>query len=525
MPAGVQYKTSAAVIQVLLLVALANTVAPSFADSDSTSGARSQVEDGNASPADPAPEEDVEVFLRSIDDLVPDRLTALTTSWYGDLDGMVARRVIRTLVLSGGPQFFYYDGRPRGMIAELLGILQKEINVTLDRGLDQVEILPMPVSRDRLIPALLEGEADLIAADLTITDYRSAMVDFSDPLVRNVDEIVVFAPGEGRWIASVEDLSNHTVYVQRSSSYFEHLRELNEDLVGRGLNPIRIQEANELLRPQDMLDMVNAAMVPATVIDGYKATYWSKVFREMEVREDLVISTGGVIAWAFRKDSPQLAALINDFVHEHRQGTLIGNVLINRYMENLDWVRRSTSQEGIERLRPLMEHFKSSAAEYGLDPFMIAAQAYQESELRHDRKSAAGAVGIMQVKPSTAADQQVGIPDISNPADNIRAGSKYMRFLMDHYFSEPGIGSTHQWLFALAAYNAGPAKIQSIRRQAAAEGHDPNLWLENVELVAARRIGRETVRYVRNVYKYYVAYRMAWEDHTLRQSLDAAAAR
>ncbi len=525
MPAGVQYKVSAAVVRPLLLAAVVFAAEPAFANPDSSGSVRNQAEAGDVSPAVADRDDDGDVFLRSIDDLVPDRLEALSESWYGDLDGMTERRVIRTLVLSGGPQFFYYNGRPRGMIAELLGILQKEINVALGRGLDQVEILPMPVSRDRLIPALLEGEADLIAADLTITDYRSAMLDFSDPLVRNVDEIVVFAPGAGRGVASVEDLSGHTVYVQRSSSYFEHLSELNEDLSGRGLDAIRIREANELLRPQDMLDMVNAAMVPATVIDGYKATYWSKVFQEMEVRDDLVISSGGVIAWAFRKDSPKLASLINGFVREHRQGTLIGNVLINRYMQNLDWVRQSTSQEGIERLRPLMEHFKSSAEEYGLDPFMIAAQAYQESELQHDRKSPAGAVGIMQVKPSTAADRQVGIPDISNAADNIRAGSKYMRFLMDHYFSEPGIGSTHQWLFALAAYNAGPAKIQSIRRQAAAEGHDPDLWLDNVELVAARRIGRETVRYVRNVYKYYVAYRMAWEDHTLRQSLDAAAAR
>jgi membrane-bound lytic murein transglycosylase MltF len=241
----------------------------------------------------------------------------------------------------------------------------------------------------------------------------------------------------------------------------------------------------------------------------------------MEVRNEVIVNTGGEIGWAFRKNSPKLAAVINDFVRGHRQGTLIGNVLINRYMRNLDWVRNSTSDESLDRLRPLIEHFRSSGEENGLDPFMLAAQAYQESELHHDRESPAGAVGIMQVKPSTAADRNVGIPDISSPSDNIRAGARYMRFLMDHYFSEPGIGDTHQWLFALAAYNAGPAKIQRIRRQAAAEGHNPNLWLENVELIAARRIGRETVRYVRNVFKYYVAYRMAWEEQSLRQSLDS----
>jgi membrane-bound lytic murein transglycosylase MltF len=220
-----------------------------------------------------------------------------------------------------------------------------------------------------------------------------------------------------------------------------------------------------------------------------------------------------------RKDSPQLAAVVNDFARSHRQGTLLGNVLINRYMENLGWVRNSSSDSSVARLRPLLEHFRSSGIESNLDPLMLAAQAYQESELNHDRESPVGAVGIMQIKPSTAADKNVGIDDISSPADNIRAGSRYMRFLMDRYFSEPEMSEVQRWLFALAAYNAGPARIQRLRSQAAAEGHDPNLWLDNVELIAARKIGRETVRYVRNVFKYYVAYRLAWEDSALRQSL------
>jgi membrane-bound lytic murein transglycosylase MltF len=454
--------------------------------------------------------------LSTLDDLLPEEFGVLTAEWTGDLDGMTERRIIRTLVVSGGPQFFYYDGKPRGMIAELLVLLQAELNVGLDRGLDQVEIIPMPVSRDRLIPALLSGQADLVAADLTVTEAR---VDFSTPLVRGMDEVVVFAPGKGSDVASLDDLAGTTVYVRKSSSYFEHLTELNNDLTGRGLEPIRIDEANEFLRTQDILEMVNAGMVSATVVDSYKASYWSKIFTDMQAREDLVVSTGGDIAWAFRKDSPQFAAVVNSFTRGHRQGTLIGNVLINRYMENLDWVRNSTSDSSVEKLRPLLEHFRSSGEENNLDPLMLAAQAYQESELDNDRESPVGALGIMQIKPSTAADRNVGINDISSPADNIRAGSRYMRFIMDRYFSGPEMNDVQQWLFALAAYNAGPARIQRLRQQAAQEGYDPNLWLDNVELIAARKIGRETVRYVRNIFKYYVAYRLAWEDRALRQSM------
>lgn len=466
----------------------------------------------------PAAEEPAEEALPSLDELLPEAFNTLTAEWTGDLDGLAERRVIRTLVVGGGPQFFYYRGKPRGMIAELLQLLQADINVALDRGLEEIEIVPMPVSRDRLIPALLSGQADLIAADLTITADREALVDFSIPLARNVDEIVVFGPGLGDAVTEVDDLAGQNLYVRASSSYFEHLLALNEDFAARGLEPVTIVKANESLRAEDILEMVNAGLVRGTVIDNYKAEYWSAILPDMVVREDLVVHAGGEIAWAFRKDSPQLASAVNDFVRGHRQGTLIGNVLINRYLENLDWVRRSTSDAGFEMLRPLLELFRESGEETGLDPLMLAAQAYQESELDHSRSSPAGAVGIMQIKPSTAADRNVGVSDISTPAENIRAGAIYMRFLMDRYFSDDAITPVQQWLFALAAYNAGPARIQRHRAQAEREGLDPNVWQDNVEHIVARKIGRETVRYVGNIFKYYVAYRLAFEERAERQS-------
>jgi membrane-bound lytic murein transglycosylase MltF len=503
----------------LLLVAGCSDPHP---DEQPSSGIEAAAGDATASVLPPEPTETQEKpkeTLLSLDDLLPEQFGVLTAPWFGDLDGMTERRAIRVMVVSGGPQFFYYNGRPRGMVAELLQLLQQELNVGLDRRLDQVEIVPMPVSRDRLIPALVNGQADLVAGDLTITEARSELIDFSVPFARNVDEVIVFAPNEGDDVASVDDLAGRSVYVRKSSSYFEHLTELNHDLVGRGLTPIQIDAANELLRTQDILEMVNAGLIAATVVDSYKASSWSKIFTNLRVREDLVVHAGGEIAWAFRKDSPKLAAIANDFARSHRQGTLIGNVLIKRYMGNLDWVRNSTSESSVERLRPLFEHFRNSGEVNNLDPLMLTAQAYQESELNHDRESPVGAVGIMQIKPSTAADRNVGIDDISSPADNIRAGARYMRFLIDHYFSDPEMDETQRWLFALAAYNAGPARIQRLRKQAAAEGHDPNVWLDNVELIAARKIGRETVRYVRNIFKYYVAYRLAWEDRELRRSL------
>jgi membrane-bound lytic murein transglycosylase MltF len=475
--------------------------------------------EANAVPGATEEPESGEDSLASMDGLLPDEFSALFAPWTGDLDGMAERNIVRTLVVPGGPQFFYFQGKPRGITTELLYSLQEQLNEDLGREHRQLEILPMPVSRDRLIPALVSGEADLIAADLTITEGRSELVDFTEPLVTDIDEIVVFAPGKGANIRTLDDLSGRPVFVRRSSSYFEHLVALNRDLSARGIQPIRIDAANELLRDQDILEMVNAGIIEATVIDSYKASYWGKIFPDMRPRDDLVVNEGGDIAWMIRKDSPQLKAALDKFVQGHRQGTLIGNVLINRYMENLQWVRNSTSDAGIQRLRPLLEMFRAAGDESSLDPLMLAAQAYQESELDHDKVSQAGARGIMQIKSSTAADPNVGIEDISGPADNVRAGARYMRFMMDRYFAEEGIEPLQSWLFALAAYNAGPARIQQLRSQAAREGYDRNLWVDNVEIIADRKIGRETVRYVRNVFAYYVAYRLAVEAGEQRRNL------
>jgi membrane-bound lytic murein transglycosylase MltF len=117
----------------------------------------------------------------------------------------------------------------------------------------------------------------------------------------------------------------------------------------------------------------------------------------------------------------------------------------------------------------------------------------------------------MQIKPSTAADRNVGIGDISSIEDNVRAGAKYMRFLMDRYFSDEDIDELNRWFFGLAAYNAGPARVARLRRETESEGKDPNRWFDNVEILAGRQIGSETVTYVSSIYKYFIGYHLMEE--------------
>jgi membrane-bound lytic murein transglycosylase MltF len=278
-----------------------------------------------------------------------------------------------------------------------------------------------------------------------------------------------------------------------------------------------IKEAPEQLEDEDLLEMVNAGLLEWAVVDDFKAKAWTNVFENLVVRDDLTFRTGARLGIAMRKDSPQLAGMLNEFIKTHKQGTLKGNIVINRYLKNFDWAKNALRAEEYERFQEVVDIFSKFGTQYGIDYLMVAAQGYQESHLDQTARSGAGAVGIMQLLPSTAADPNVGIPDISTAEANIHAGVKYLDFIRDRYFSDPEIDKFNQTMFALAAYNAGPARVRKLRGKAAEQGYDPNIWFDNVEILAAQDIGRETVQYVANILKYYVAYSLTIQQKIKRE--------
>ncbi|MEJ2515297.1 MAG: transporter substrate-binding domain-containing protein [Gammaproteobacteria bacterium] len=432
-------------------------------------------------------------------------LAQIVEPWTGDLDGMVERRIIRVLTAHSPVLYFVDRGRQRGMVYELVRRFEKHLNAELARRHIRVHLIILPVARDELIPRLVGGQGDLAIAQLTITPERQAEVDFSIPVQTDVAEILVTGPA-GPGIRNLEDLAGREVYVRASSSYAEHLAELNDEFTRRGLAPVRIDPAGELLEAGDILEMVHAGLVPATVVDTALAELYAQVFDDLKLHPDIQLNSGGRIAWAFRKNSPGLASVVNDFIRTSRRGTMLGNVLAERYAEDTRWVENARDEAGQERFRSLIGLFRKYGEKYGLDPLLLVAQGYQESELDHSRKSSAGAVGIMQMLPSTARDKNVGIADITGLENNIEAAAKYLSWIMDRYFNDPDMPRLQRELFALAAYNAGPARVARLRREAEQQGLDPDEWFNNVEIIAARRIGRETVQYVANIYKYYLAY-------------------
>lgn len=426
----------------------------------------------------------------------------------GDIDEMAEKRLIRVLI-PYSKTFFFFDGaQPRGASYDLSREFETFINEKFKTKTLKINVLAIPTARKNLFPFLEQGLGDIAIGNLTITDERSQLATFSAPMAKNVSEILVTAEGVDP-VESIFDLAGKKIHVRKSSSYYESLVKLNKTLRSMNKQEIRIVEANDSLEDEDLLEMVNAGLIQYMVIDNHKGEFWAQVLDKITLHPDIKFRIDGKIAWAIRKNAPGLAKYVNEFVAQHKQGTLLGNILIKKYLKDTSYIDGSIYNEHLERFRLAVRIFEKYGAQYRFDHLMLAALAYQESKLDQSLKSRVGAIGVMQVLPSTAKDKNVGIPDIRDLDPNIHAGTKYLRFMADSYFeNEPDLDDLNRTLFSFASYNAGPAKVASLRKEAAKMGLDPNVWFANVEVVAAKRIGRETVQYVSNIMKYYVAYKL-----------------
>ena len=440
----------------------------------------------------------------------------LDQAWSGDFDGMVERHLIRALVPYSKTFYFLDRADQRGLEYELLKEFEKYINTELKKRHLKVRMLVIPTKRDRLLPNLVKGLGDIAAGNLTITPERLKQVDFSDPYFKGVNEILVTGPAAPQ-IKTVEDLSGKEIHVRASSSYYASLQSLNGKFKKARKKQMKLVLADEYLEDEDLLEMMNANLIPTIIVDSHKGKFWKQIFTDLTLHPDVKVREGGQIAWAVRKNSPKLKEVINGFMKKHRSGTLMGNILFKRYLKSTKWVRNVLSDEEFQRFKEAVQFFKKYAGMYDFDWLVVAALAYQESRIDQSKRSPAGAIGVMQVLPSTAADRNVGIQNIYKIENNIHAGVKYLRFMIDRYYAKEPMDRLNKLLFAFASYNAGPAKVAKLRKEAGEMGLNPNIWFRNVEIVAAKRIGRETVQYVSNIYKYYVAYRLIVDKRALKK--------
>ena len=423
----------------------------------------------------------------------------------GDLDEMIERRYIRMLVTFSKTNYFLDGPEQHGATHDAGKLFEDFLNKRLQSKHIRVQVAFIPVSRDKLFSSLAEGRGDIAAANLTITPERQKLADFSLPIFTDVRELVVTAPNEPA-VNSPEDLSGRKVHVRKSSSYYESLTALNASLHKSGKAPVEIVPANEPLEDEDLLEMVNAGLIPITVVDEHLASFWKQIFDQIKVT-DVAVRSGGQIAWALRRNTPKLAEAVNSFIKANPKGSLTYNVIMKKYFQSTQWVKNAASDSERKKFQDMATLFRRYGERYNFPWLLLAAQAYQESTIDQNKQSPVGAVGIMQIKPSTAAGDPINIQGVDKSAErNVEAGAKYLRFMVDRYYKDAPMDRIDKGLFAIASYNAGPARVAGLRRKAAAMRLDPNKWFGNVEVVAAREIGRETVQYVSNIYKYYVSY-------------------
>lgn len=435
--------------------------------------------------------------------------------WTGDLDGIVERRFMRILTVHN-PLFFSFDGvKQKGMVAELAKLFEKHLNEEIGSVLAPTVVV-IPVARDELIPRLIEGRGDVVMGNLTITPDRQKLVDFGPPLYPNIDELVITGPAANK-VGSFDDLVKTGLYVRRSSSYFEHLQTLNAKRKAQGKPLIPITEADENLEDFDLLDLVNVGVIKAVVVDSHKADFWEKVFDKIKVHRNLSVHSGNQIAWAIRKNSPDLMKSISAFSEMSKKGSLLGNIVRKRYLGNTRWLENPMLDENRKRYEKTIDIIKRYASQYEFDWLLIAAQAYQESRFDQSKRSPAGAIGVMQVLPSTSAGREVGIPDISTLENNVHAGVKYLNWLRENYYSDKSISALDRVLFSFAAYNSGPGNMKRARQRAQRLGFDPDRWFGNVEIGMYRAVSGEPASYVRNIYKYYVTYQSLEQARQQRQ--------
>lgn len=448
----------------------------------------------------------------SLPDITQQKLT-------GDFDAIIKRRVIRILVTYSKTHFFVDKATQRGLTYDMGRLFEDSVNKKLKKKHVRVHVVFIPVSYDELIPALIEGRGDMAVANLTITPERLKQVDFTEPTRRNVCEIAVTGPG-AEPISTLQDLSGKEVYIRKTASYYESIQNLNAELKKAGKAPVKVRLAPPELEDEDILEMVNAGLVKFTIVDNHIAEFWKQIFKNIVLHPEAAVRTGGELGVMIRKNNPKLKAALDEFLSHYAEGSKTRNILLQKYLKNTKLVRNATSKEDLARFEATIEFFRNYGDKYQLDYLLMMAQGYQESRLDQNARNPSGAIGIMQVLPSTG--KEMGFADITKIEPNIHAGVKYIRFMMDQFYANEPMDPLNKGLFTFASYNAGPGRVSQLRKQAAKRGLDPNRWFNHVEVIAAEKIGRETVRYVSNIYKYYLAYKMVMEQRAERAKVKEA---
>jgi membrane-bound lytic murein transglycosylase MltF len=425
------------------------------------------------------------------------------------LERVLEERFLRVITSRNDFDFFIHDGERGGYQYEMVREFTAFLNERhlKERGALPIQFELVPVDDDQLIPLLLEGAGDLIAARLTITPERSARIQFSRPY-QSVDELLVTHDGTAP-LSSLDDLSGRRVAVREKSSYAASLGRLNRALSEGGRAPVEVVFVDEAIATEGILELVAARRYDYTIADSLVAELAVRIHSSLLLVETMALREDGKLAWATRPEATALLEEMNAFLRRYRAGSLLGNLAVQRYFETEGRLARrfAEAETGISAYDDL---FREHAEAFDLDWRLVAAMAYQESRFDPMAHNRWGAIGLLQIKLKTAREPYVGIPEIEgaeNVSNNIRAGLKYLNWIKARYFDgEPGMRERDRLRMAMAAYNAGPRAVIRARSRAKGQGLDPNRWFRHVELAMLGMRKSEPVKYVSEINQRYLSY-------------------
>ncbi|SDS44583.1 MltF family protein [Pseudomonas oryzae] len=413
-----------------------------------------------------------------------------------DLAAIRASGQLRVLVNQSRHSSGMVRGEAIGVEYHRLRAFEQYLNRTARDG-REVRLRLIPLPKEQLLPALLRGEGDLVAPGELLPVRRGMAVRASAPIQHDVPLVVVARQGNRRY-QRLEQLAGRSLALPAGSAAREALQRLNAGLK----TPIVADWQDPTLAVEDVLEMVQAGILPMTAVELPIAERWAKVMPKLRIDRHLVLAQKDDLSWYVHRAAPSLRAGIDLFLREYRPPADQDQVL-QRVYRRLYKVRQPlgpTERQRLERVRPtLMRHARAQS----LDWLLLAALAFKESTLNPNARGAGGARGLLQVTP--AAARSVGVGNAASLDGNVQAGAKYLAMIRRRYFASSQLNERERMAFVLAAYNMGPQRVQSLRAEARRRGLDPNRWFFQVERLAAERIGMGVVSYVSSVNKYHLA--------------------
>lgn len=421
-----------------------------------------------------------------------------------DLTEIIENRYFRVLTSRNAFDYHVYQGKQRGYQFELMQAFAKSLNKKYRKKGLRIQFELIPADYDQLIPLLLAGKGDMIAANLTVTPGRIKKVAFTKPL-KTVKELIVTRKELADKDIFATSLSGGSIKVaaRKSSSYYETIQSWNKSNPKRKLG---IQLMDENLTPESIMELVSKRKADYALIDSHLFEAAQRLYPNLALAKEQVFEEkDSSLAIAVRKKSPKLLRELNQFIPKVRDGSRLGNIIKDKYFNDALLLKHKASEDG--ELSPYDELFKKYGKKYKWDWRLLAALCFQESRFNQDIINPWGAIGLFQVKQMTADEPYVGISDIRGPDKaerNIHAGVRYLSWIRDRYFKK--LPQRRRIRLSLAAYNAGPRTVLRARKLTAKMGLDPNIWFRNVELAMAKMRKAEPVSYVSEINKRYVSY-------------------